>query len=289
MRFRGHESYFIRRGWLSKGMRNVIAHPDVFITQDQDRHPTDMLGLGTSGVKAIRYWLKATGLTTEPKSGKRIQTLTELGELIFKYDRYLEDTNTLWLLHYRLACNRDQATSWYFFFNEFSQAEFLKNDFVEALNSTLKKPVAIRSLEDDFTCLIKTYCKSYEQVSPENNLISPLAELNLIRVASKKDKSYRKCIPDVDSINPWIALAVIMDQVNGEGGINISYLLNNPCNLGRVFNLDSLTLMNLLSRIERTGMIKVIRTAGLDYIVLKSNYTFIDCVREYYGKPSYQI
>ena len=35
-------------------------------------------------------------------------------------DPYLEDIGTLWLLHYNLAKNMEDATSWYFFFNEFN-------------------------------------------------------------------------------------------------------------------------------------------------------------------------
>lgn len=30
MKFRAHDTFFIRKGWLSKGMRNVIADKDVF-------------------------------------------------------------------------------------------------------------------------------------------------------------------------------------------------------------------------------------------------------------------
>lgn len=37
MKFRAHDTFFIRKGWLSKGMRNVIADKDVFITKDKDK------------------------------------------------------------------------------------------------------------------------------------------------------------------------------------------------------------------------------------------------------------
>ena len=30
MKFRAHETFFIRKGWLSKGMKNVINKPNVF-------------------------------------------------------------------------------------------------------------------------------------------------------------------------------------------------------------------------------------------------------------------
>ena len=52
MKFRAHDTFFIRKGWLSKGMRNVIADKDVFITKDKDRNPLDVLGIGSNMVKA---------------------------------------------------------------------------------------------------------------------------------------------------------------------------------------------------------------------------------------------
>ncbi|MEG1566692.1 MAG: DUF4007 family protein, partial [Anaerovoracaceae bacterium] len=31
MKFRGHETFFIRKGWLYKGMKNVVADSTVFM------------------------------------------------------------------------------------------------------------------------------------------------------------------------------------------------------------------------------------------------------------------
>ena len=31
MKFRAHETFFIRKGWLSKGMKNVSKKPNVFV------------------------------------------------------------------------------------------------------------------------------------------------------------------------------------------------------------------------------------------------------------------
>ena len=41
MKFRAHDTFFIRKGWLSKGMRCVAIKPDVFI--DHDENPMDVL------------------------------------------------------------------------------------------------------------------------------------------------------------------------------------------------------------------------------------------------------
>ena len=53
MKFRAHDTFFIRKGWLSKGMRCVAKKPDVFIAHDEN--PMDVLGIGANMVKALRY------------------------------------------------------------------------------------------------------------------------------------------------------------------------------------------------------------------------------------------
>lgn len=73
MKFRAHDTFFIRKGWLSKGMKYVQSKPDVFIAKDEN--PMDVLGIGANMVKALRYWLQAVGLTTEPNKGKEHKAL----------------------------------------------------------------------------------------------------------------------------------------------------------------------------------------------------------------------
>lgn len=101
MKFRAHDTFFIRKGWLSKGMKYVQSKPDVFIAKDEN--PMDVLGIGANMVKALRYWLQAVGLTTEPNKGKRTQSFTPFGQSVYEHDRYIEEMGTLYLLHYKLS------------------------------------------------------------------------------------------------------------------------------------------------------------------------------------------
>lgn len=290
MKFRAHDTFFIRKGWLSKGMKYVNAKEDIFIAKDEN--PMDVLGIGANMVKALRYWLQAVGLTEEPTSGRRIQHFTPLGNSIFNNDRYIEESGTVYLLQYRLACNREDATAWYYFFNEFNMSEFGRDDFVTSLQNFIRmvdssENIAIRSLNDDFTCIINTYVPRYKtnpnRVSPESNIDCPLGELGLVDILSKERKTYRKSIPVASSINPWIALAVISDRAGAQKEISLNELLTAPCNIGRVFNLDAITMLDVLYQIERIGEVKINRTAGLDVVRLINDRTFQDCVEAYYA------
>lgn len=250
----------------------------------------DVLGIGSNMVKSLRYWLQAVGLTSEPKSGVRGQTFTVLADLIWKNDRYLEELGTLWLLHYYLASNKENATSWYFFFNEFDLSEFKKEDFVTMLtNFTITEfgvKSALSSYEDDFTCLINTYVSRHkvnpEKVSPESNMECPFGELGLVDLVNKKEKIYRKTEPQKNMLHSLIVLAVILDQADGNREIKIQDLLRKPCNVGKVFNLDIIELTGHLYQIEKLGHIKVVRTAGLDVIKILTNMDYPTCIQTYY-------
>lgn len=290
-KFRAHETFFIRKGWLSKGMRYVSQKPDVFV--DKKENPMDVLGIGANMVKSLRYWLQAVGLTSEPSKGKRNQKLTEFGELVHDHDPYTEELGTLYLLQYKLVTDEDMAPAWYYFFNEFTLSEFNREDFLEQIQNHLRmqgNKVAIRSLSDDFACIINTYVPKYKsnlsKDSPENNITCPLGELGLIDILGKEGSSvlYRKATPSVRSFNPWVVLAVITDQAKGKEEISLNDLLNGKCNIGKVFNLDSICMLEILREVEKTGEIKIIRTAGLDVIRLNNpKQTFIECVGKYYA------
>jgi len=289
MKFRAHESFFIRKGWLYKGLKNIAEKDDVFTSKD--KNPMDTLGLGSNMVKSLRYWLQAVGLTTENKSGKRVQTKTALGELIWNNDRYVEELGTLWLLHYELVkCREVLATSWYYFFNEFRFNEFSKNDFITSLGSWAKmhgEEPAESSIEGDFDCLIKTYLSRAKidpnKVSPEDNIDCPFGELELIEIVNKKDGIYKKVVPKKDTLHPLIVLSVILDnKADDKAEIRINNLQNDKNNVGKIFNLDSVLLNDYLHDLSRMGYIDVVRTAGLDVIKIKTNMDYLACVLKYY-------
>ena len=285
MKFKGHESFAIRRGWLYKGMKHVRERGDIFLAKDA----MEELGLGSNMVKSLRYWMQATGITAEPNSGKRAQSLTEFGNLIAEHDPYLEEMGTLFFIHYKIASRKSMATSWYYFFNNFHITEFTKEDFIKAINAYVLEETgedgSIRSLTDDFNCIIGTYVPRHElnpgKVSPETNIDCPLGELGLIHQIDKSKKIFKKTTPSM-TIDPWVTLAVIMDNANGRSDISLNELLTGTNNIGRMFNLDVISMIDILQNAEYTNSIKIIRTAGLDIVRLENKYSFIDCVRNYY-------
>lgn len=289
MKFRAHETFYIRKGWLSKGIKNVVRNPAVFLNKDEN--PMDVLGIGANMVKSLRFWLQAVGLTEETKSTRRQQSLTDVGKLIYENDPYIEEMGSLWLLQFCLGNNKELATSWYFFFNCFNLSEFVKEDFIEALHKYILlqgETVSTRSLDDDFNCIINTYIPRYKinpkKVLPEDNMDCPFGELGLLDYQNKKSKVYRKISPLADSIPPLILLACILLNDEKRKEVPITDLQNKKGLVGKIFNLNIITLMDILSKAELQGYIKIIRTAGLDVIRINENLTAQGCIEMYYQR-----
>ncbi len=266
-----HESFHIREGWLTKGMEAIRDKPRAL---QLDEAPVQ-LGLGRNMVRALRFWLVATGLTEKSRLGQR---LTPFGELVWQYDSYLEDEGTLWLIHYHLACSRADATTWYWFFNHFAYPVFDQEVFVEelgqwAISHGTGKPVARRTLVRDFQVLIRTYLPSRRDRSPEDLMESPLTELRLLGTV-ERDR-YCRLPADPDRIHPLSLLFVLLQRCPGEPWperqMGLTQVLREPMSVGRVFNLGTASLLAVLDRLAvryPRWAVRLTRTAGLDRLTL---------------------
>ena len=215
-------------------MKYVVANENVFISKTEN--PMDVLGIGANMVKALRYWLQVVGLTVEPAKGRRSQRLTNFGRLVYNNDRYIEEIGTLLLLQYKLASSESDATAWYFFLMSFLLLSSAKTILVEAIQKYIRMysddDIAVRSLGDDFACIINTYLPRYKistaKSSPENNIDCPFGELGLVDILNKSKKTFKKSTPIVSSIPPWVALAIIADNAKGRKEISLNELLTSP-------------------------------------------------------------
>lgn len=81
--------------WLKKGYDFVRSGKSF-----NDETAVVDLGVGKNMVASIKFWLKSFGIIDEENN------TTRFGDLIFDdngYDPFLEDPNTLWLLHFQLV------------------------------------------------------------------------------------------------------------------------------------------------------------------------------------------
>jgi hypothetical protein len=279
IRLQGHEKFALREGWLAKGLKAVKLYPLVF-----QKEGTDILGVGTNMVKSIRFWLNVYGLIEEnQRSGAK---LTSLGEIVFNYDRYFEDIFTIWMLHIIITSNSKEATSWYIFFNKCELEEFDKKTIFNYMKSELSKYLgndefSENSLNSDIDVLLSMYSRNKIDDDPENNNISPFVRLELLK---KSDDMIEKKRPDIRKVNEWVILLIVSKFLKDENSISIDDAIMSENGIAKITQLSSITINDLLDKLDMMGYIRINRTAGLDmiYRTEKCDYNFDEIVRKYY-------
>lgn len=261
-KIRGHEKFPLRDGWLNKGIRAVMDNnARIFLAPNG----ADVLGVGSNMVKAIRYWMQATGLLI--KSGNR-EELSVFAQTIYANDPYFEDMFTIWLLHSNLAKNKEQATVWYMFFNNIMMEEFSKSDLQRQINVELYKYVGKQltesSVKEDIDVLLNMYSKqSLKNMDPEDKTTSPLSELGLLK---KDGDSYIKVQPDLRKLSDYVILYELSCMFVNQASISIDNIAMGEGSLGAIYNLSRVTVNRYLDNLEAMGAIRVDRTAGLDMV-----------------------
>lgn len=281
IRLQGHEKFSIRDGWIGKALKYIEApdgkeYSDVFLRKDAP----DIFGIGNNMVKALRYWMKAIGFSEE-KSGMGVK-LTPVGAMVKKYDPYFENIFSVWIAHFVLSTNFGEATTWYLFFNNFDVVDFRKDLAFESLQRELLGYVekfSEKSLQNDIDVLLNMYSKDRGIVDPEDKMLSPFAQLGLVRF---KDGEYTKEHPDKRKINEWIVLFYLAKKYSKDDSVSINNLIEGEESIASIFQMTTTHINELLDKLDSRGYIRVNRTAGLDVIYIKTEITPEDVMREYY-------
>lgn len=278
-RIQGHEKFVLRDGWINKALSIVPQTPNAFSRKDA----TDLFGIGNNMVKSLRYWMKAFGLMTENSTAGA--KLTETGELIAKYDPYLEDPFTLWIMHSNIAKNEAEATTWFLFFNYCDSGDFDKTEIEKIVLRELKKYVmgqtfSEKSLGNDIDVLLNMYSKTKEKTDPEDKSNSPLAQLSLLKNVEGR---YVRIHPDRRILSELVVLYELISMMGDSDSISIEDAITGKNGLAKIYNLSGVMANDYLDRLDSTGLIRVNRTAGLDMIYLLQKKSRYEILKEYYS------
>jgi hypothetical protein len=296
--FSGHETFPFRYSWLKKGIDAVSQDPTIFASE----RAMSELGVGKNMVRSIRHWCMAARLIQEESGSgaKGRVTPTPLGRKVFSdygLDPYLEDTATLWLMHWQITSNFRTATTWFWAFNCWNVVEFNKEMLVSEIRAWLAnsthKQVADNSLNRDADCFIRTYVQSrhHRGELSEDTLDCPLVDLRLIvELADARTYQFQRgvqpSLPDeifaYALIEFWRASALPSSTLAFE---KIAYEPGSP---GRIFKLDEDSLADRLERIEAVsgGLYGYDETAGLKQVYKRLNEEIepIEMLKSYYRK-----
>ena len=257
-------------------------------------------------VRSIHHWCQVAGLIEfggMDLNNRRRFVPTDFGDRIFTddgFDPYLEDTATLWLIHWQLTTNANRATTWFWAFSIFGQNEFSKEAFIYELIDWTKKHTRNRisenSIKRDVDCFFRTYVPSRltQTTVMEDTFDCPLVELDLIS-DSPDGNTYRFHRGPKPSLSIEIfaaALSKFWNTCFSENSTltfaNIAYSEKSP---GRIFQLDEDTLVEYLEGLESLtgGALRYDETAGVKQVYRDRNIDPMELLHRYYRRslPSY--
>lgn len=187
-RFSGHETFPCRYAWLPKAAQVVSENPDILTSAREDDAMVE-LGVGKNMVRSIRFWAEAAGIISSCEDGHE---LTDFGHQMLLeddgLDPYLEDIQTLWLLHWKLATNQTALIfAWDYLLNQFHEPELYASSVVRAFSKAaalvFEKEISPGSLEQLYDVFLHSYVPTRGRKGEvrEDNLDCPLVELELLR------------------------------------------------------------------------------------------------------------
>ena len=285
-RVKGHGTFILRDGWLNKGLVEVSKEGNERIFNSLNA--TDVFGIGTNMVGALKYWLQAFDLIQDKRGGG--SELTELGKLIYENDSYLEDIFTIWIMHSCIVKNYEKASLFHDYFNDDKIQIVEKEQLLQIFRMKWDEySIPESSIKSDIDILFNTYCKEKIIDDPEDKIVSPLVELSLIK---KNNDEYIKVQPDLRLLPDEIILYELSQLFGQEyeneehigKTISIERVASGKYSLGCIYNLSKIATNQMLNRLENLKYIRIDRTAGLDVVYDEGIPEPLDIIREYYAQ-----
>lgn len=276
--FSGHETFYCKSLWLKKGY-DFLKNGNSF----NDDDAVVKLGVGKNMVSSIRYWLKAFGLTKADQP-------TALANYIFDTndgkDSFLEDTNTLWLLHYNLVSN-NIASIYNLLFVDYQRE---KKDFDrDTLNAFIKRRCNVpeqknvyneNTVKKDIGVLLHNYLAPDSLVSLEE-FSGLLISLNLLRKIDKDVYAFNET--SISALDPSIIWYSILDSRGNDTTISFDKIQELALSFGMQITSFIEIIRGLAQRYPQ--IIQYSETSGV------RNIQFIGCppnkfdvLKDYYAK-----
>ncbi|TCC94176.1 DUF4007 family protein [Pedobacter frigiditerrae] len=286
--FSGHETFVCRQFWLKKGYEHLLAQRS-FSEDDAVVH----LGVGKNMTTAIKFWLKGFGIADEADQ------ITTFGNyLLAGVDPYLEDTASLWLLHYS-AIKNEKLFIFYTFFNQFlkEKNEFTRPQLISFLKRKTEeaglKHFSDKTYEADVNVFLRTYNRANDgKADIEEETANLLVELNLIRPFNKIDiqgnnQQWFKVIRESRAEMPIAILAYAILDTYGSHIQSLAFkdLLEGINSPGNIFCLTERGLEDKLAQLADTWPVEFNynETAGNRVLQIKQELDKVTFLNWYYN------
>ena len=295
--FSGHETFPMRYGWLTKIMdffnpdqdRNTLIDKYAIFGRSADKiNIADLVanfGVGKNMVYSMKFWGEKSGTIKRTKEGGG---LTDLGQIIFNNDPYLDYQSTLWLIHWKLCSNPKQLTAFYYAFNYYTSLEVSRHELANSLLQLKKDNEWVNSADEsikrDCEVLFRSYTisRNKKNALAEDSFECPLSELNIIHetINANDAKTYQFVIDDKKSIDNYVFGYALEEFWNtnykDQETLTIDKITNDFGSPGKVFKIDELSIANRLSELENLtkGYYRWTDTTGLNQMSRNKEVSF---------------
>ncbi len=285
-KFSGHETFQCRHFWLKKGY-DFVKSGEAF----KSKEALVKLGVGKNMITSISHWMKAFKVA-DNESGE----LTKFGHYVFGEegkDPYLEDIGTLFLLHYNIMTNPQQASIYQMTFEEFRKtridSEFTAELIFDFVTRKLKKEqeaFSEKSLQNDVKVFLRTYETSSKRGSKsiEDDFSSVLIELDLIDPIQNTfingEQVCRIKYNERDDLDKLIYLYAILDQFEGSESVSVKEIQSA---VSDKFLCNREGTEEKLNALSEAGYIVYKQDAGRKEVQLKNKLSKWDVLNKYYG------
>ena len=284
-----HGSFYLRSGWGTKIIQAVEADNMIF-SPANEQEAVDRIGLGRVMIKALRYWADASGLTTEEKvQGGIAERRTDLFDLLEANDRYFQKPGSLLLLHRNIALNEENATAWYWAFNEFDKQAFSKEEFVEGLHYFLavnEMSIKKAAVDKEFNCFKNTYLaeKKFDIKTVMDEDTYPFfGSLHLLRV--NEDNKFEKAYLTKAEMPLHILIYAIAKDNPEESShsrqVSIDKIMEEKRQVGNYFPMRYSKLIDMLLEAENKKLLTLNNNFGNRFIEF-SDVQYDRLLNEYY-------
>lgn len=229
---------------------------------------SETTGLNRRKARLILNYLAELGL-----SKKASLKDTELGNIVHKYDDFLENKGTLWIMHYLQGTN-NYVVIWNRVLNYFNNVDAFTREDLLALFVDLETEIGEYTYKHHIGKEIRIILDAYTN--------QRLSDLYIMEEQDGKFKvNKNREVPDL------ILLAAMKryQDINypGASSIDIKEIATGKNSPGRIFLFDEYVFRQKLEELKNQGYIGIESRADLDQIRIRTDKNFEEILEVYYG------
>ena len=265
--FSGHEKFECKIDWIAKGL-NAFDKNKYVLNLTNIEEGIEALGLGINMIKSLNHWMQVLGLIKK-------SDLTELGCILLEKDPYLENSDTLWLLHWNIVKNQERATLYNLFFNTIYPYKFTRESMLNKVTLWLKNK-GVNLSQTTVKSDIDVFIRMYKINNTQDASLNLFSELKLI--TEQTSNNFTLNINTATDISDQAFIYIFMDYISClnntiSESISMDDIQRGKLSLQKSLCIGESTLYNKIHRLEQLtdGKLSYSEASGIRQIYINNS------------------